>query len=63
MHYLRPDYTQGKNNNKNQMLQKEEWFRSIVTREDKFWKKIEEVKEFIEKEIKGAVKRREKDQK
>ena len=62
MHYLRLDYIQGKNNNKNQTLQKEEWFRSITTKEDKFWKKIEKVKEFIEKEIKGAVKRREKDQ-
>jgi len=51
----RPDHTQGKDNNVDQMLLKGEWFRSIVTQEGKFWKEIEEVEEFIEEEVKEAV--------
>ena len=51
----RPDHTQGKNNDADQMLLKGEWFRSIKTQEGKLWKEIEEAKEFIEEEVRGAV--------
>ena len=53
----RPDHTQGKNNNADQILLKGEWFRSIKTQEGKFWKEIEEAEEFIEEEIRGAIER------
>ena len=52
----RLDHTQRKNNNENQTLLKEEWFRSIVTQESKFWKEIEEAEKFIEEEVRGVVK-------
>lgn len=51
----RPNYTQGKNDNEDQMLLKEEQFRSIVTKEDEFWKEIEEAKELIEEEVRAAI--------
>ena len=51
----RLDHTQGKNDNKDQILVKGEWFRNIVTQEDKFWKEVEEAEEFIEEEIREAV--------
>jgi len=50
----RPDHTQGKDNNEDQTLLKEEWFKNIVTQEDKFWKKVEEAKKSIE-EVRGVV--------
>ena len=53
----RPDHTQGKDDNADQTLLKEEWFRNIVTQEGKFWKEIEEAEEFIEEEVRGAVER------
>jgi len=56
----RPDYTQGKDNNVDQILLKGEWFRSIETQEGELWKEIEEAKEFIEEEVRGAVERQEK---
>jgi len=55
----RPDHTQGKNNNADQTLLKGEWFRSVVTQEGEFWKEVEEAKEFIEEEVRGAVERQE----
>jgi len=48
----RPDYTQGKDDNTDQMLLKGEWFRSIVTQEGKFWKEIE-------KKVRGVVEQQE----
>ena len=57
----RLDYTQGKDNNKNQTLLKGEQFKNIVTQENKFWKEVEEIEEFIE-EVRGAVECEEKGQ-
>jgi len=51
----KPDYTQGKNNNTDQMLLKGEWFRSIMIQEGEFWKEVEEAEEFIEEEVRGVV--------
>ena len=56
----RPDHTQGKDNNADQILLKGEWSRSIKTQEGKFWKKIEEVEEFIEEEVREAMEQQEK---
>ena len=58
----RLDHTQGKNDNKDQILVKGEWFRNIVTQEDKFWKEVEEAEEFIEEEIREAVEHEEEGQ-
>jgi len=55
----RPDHSQGKSDNEGQMVLKEEWFRNITTQEGEFWKKIEEVEEFTEEEVWGAVARSE----
>ena len=55
----RPDHTQGKDDNADQILLKGEWFRSIVTQEDKFWKETEKAEEFIKEEVRGAVERQE----
>jgi len=55
----RPNHTQGKNDNKNQTLLKEEWFRSIITQENKLWKEVEKAEEFIEEEVKGVVEQQE----
>jgi len=51
----RPDHTQGKNNNTDQTLLKEEWFRSVMIQEGEFWKEVEEAEEFIEEEVREAV--------
>jgi len=51
----RPDHTQGKNNNTDQTLLKEEWFRSVMIQEGEFWKKVEEAEEFIEEEVREVV--------
>ena len=51
----RPDYTQRKDNNADQMLLKGKWFRSIVTQEGKFWKEIEKAEEFIEEEVREVI--------
>jgi len=55
----RPDHSQGKNNNEDQMVLKEEWFRNIKMQEEEFWKEIEEAEEFMEKEVRGAIRRSE----
>ena len=52
----RLDYTQGKNNNEDQILLKEGWFKSIVTQESKFQKEVEETEKFIEEKVRGAIK-------
>lgn len=51
----RPDYIQGKDNNKNQTLLKKELFRSFIMQEGEFWRKIEEAEEFTEEEVREAV--------
>ena len=51
----RPDYTQGKDNNTDQMLLKGEWFRNVVIQKGEFWREIEEAEEFIEEEVRGAI--------
>jgi len=56
----RPDHTQEKDNNVDQMLLKGEWFRSIKTQEGELWKEIEKAEEFIEEKVRGAVEQQEK---
>jgi len=38
---------------------KEEWFRNLTIQEGEFWKEIEKAKEFMEKEVRGAIERSE----
>jgi len=47
----RPDHSQGKGDNEDQTVLKEEWFRNLTIQEGEFWKEIEEVEEFTEKEV------------
>ena len=56
----RLDYAQGRDNNKDQTLLKEELFRSLVTQEGEFWKEIEEAEEFTEEEVRGVVEQQER---
>ena len=51
----RSDHSQGKSNNKDQTVLKEEWFRSLMTQKGEFWKEIEEAEEFVEEEVQGAI--------
>jgi len=53
----RPDYGQGKDDNKDQTMLKEEWFRNLMTQEEEFWKEIEEAEEFTEEEVQEAIER------
>ena len=53
----RPDHSQGKSDNEDQTVLKEEWFRSLTTRKGEFWKEIEEAEEFVEEEVQGAIER------
>ena len=55
----RPDHSQGKSDNEDQMMLKKEWFRNITTQEGEFWKEIEEAKEFAEEEVWEAITRSE----
>jgi len=55
----RPDHSQGKSDNEDQMMLKKEWFRNITTQEREFWKEIEEAKEFAEEEVWEAITRSE----
>ena len=57
----RPDHTQGKDDNTDQMLLKGEWFRSIITQESKFWREVEEAEEFIKEEVREAVEQQEEE--
>jgi len=47
----RLDHSQGKDNNKDQTVLKEEWFRNLMIQEGEFWKEIEEAEEFTEEEV------------
>jgi len=55
----RPDYSQGKDDNEDQTVLKEEWFRNLTIQEGEFWKEVEEVEEFIEEEVQGVIERSE----
>ena len=58
----RPDHSQGKSDNEDQMVLKEEQFRSLMTQKGEFWKEIEEAEEFVEEEVQGAIERLEEGQ-
>jgi len=47
----RPDHSQGKSDNEDQTVLKEEWFQSLMTQKGEFWKEIEEAEEFVEEEV------------
>ena len=53
----RPDHSQGKDDNEDQTVLKEEWFRNIKTQEGEFWKEIEEAEEFTEEEVREVIRR------
>ena len=53
----RPDHSQGKSDNEDQMVLKKEWFQSLMTQKGEFWKEIEEAEEFVEEEVQGAIER------
>ena len=55
----RSDHSQGKNDNEDQTVLKEEWFRSIKIQEGEFWKEIEEAEEFMEEEVRKVIERSE----
>ena len=52
----RPDHDTGKKDNKDRILLKEKRFRILVTDKGEIWKKLEDAKEFIEEEVKAALK-------
>ena len=54
----RPDHSQRKDNNKDQTVLKEEWFRNLTIQEKEFWKEVEEAEEFT-KEVWEAIERSE----
>jgi len=47
----RPDHSQGKSDNEDQTMLKEEWFQSLTTQGGGFWKEIKEAEEFVEEEV------------
>ena len=53
----RPDHSQGKSDNKDQTVLKEEWFRSLTIQEGGFWKEIGKAEEFVKEEVRGAIER------
>jgi len=53
----RPDHSQGKSDNENQTVLKEEWFQSLTIQKGEFWEEIEEAEEFVKKEVRGAIER------
>ena len=55
----RPDYSQGKGNNEDQTMLKEEWFRNLMIQKGEFWKEVEEAEEFTEEEVRGVIERSE----
>ena len=57
--FRRPDHTQEKDNNTDQMLLKGEWFRNVVIQKGEFWREVEEAEEFIEEEVREAIERQE----
>ena len=54
----RPDHSQRKDDNEDQTVLKEEWFRNLTIQEGEFWKEVEEAEEFTE-EVQGAIERSE----
>jgi len=55
----RLDHMQGKDNNKDQILLKKEIFRQLIVEGEEFWKEMEEMEEFMEKEVRGALEQQE----
>jgi len=55
--FRRPDYSQGKDDNEDQTVLKEEWFRNLMIQEGEFWKEVEKAEEFMEEEVQGAIER------
>jgi len=53
----RPDHSQGKSDNEDQTVLKEEWFQSLTIQKGEFWEEIEEAEEFVKKEVRGAIER------
>ena len=53
----RPDHSQGKDDNEDQTVLKEEQFRNLTIQEREFWKEVEEAEEFMEEEVQGAMER------
>ena len=47
----RPDYSQGKDDNEDQIVLKGEWFRNLTIQEGEFWKEVEEAEKFMEEEV------------
>jgi len=52
----RPDHDTGKEDNEDRILLKEERFRILVMDKEELWKELEDAKEFIEEEVKAALK-------
>jgi len=52
----RLDHDTGKEDNKDRILFKEERFRILVIDKGELWKELEDAKEFIEEEVKAALK-------
>jgi len=55
----RPDHNQRKDDNKDQTVLKEEWFRNLTIQKGEFWKEIKEAEEFMEEKVQGAMERSE----
>ena len=53
----RPDHSQGKGDNEDQTVLKEEWFRNLTIQEGEFQKEVEKVEKFTEEEVRGAIER------
>jgi len=52
----RPDHDTRKEDNEDRILLKEERFRILVMDKEELWKELEDTKEFIEAEVKAALK-------
>ena len=52
----RLDHDTGKEDNKDRILLKEERFRILVMDKGELWKELEDAEEFIEEEMKAALK-------
>ena len=58
----RLDHSQKKDDNEDQTVLKEEWFRNLMIQEGEFWKEVEEAEEFMEEKAQGAIERSEEGQ-
>jgi len=46
----RPDHSQRKDDNEDQIVLKEEWSRNLMIQEGEIWKEVEEAEEFMKEE-------------